>query len=143
MVHDFKFIFKKKIFTFVMVLNTSCILLFMTVRHNKAVSTHYETDYVYRHKRESFSVANWLQLLSNDQWGPEFEYIFYKQWYIFYKYRNIVVGAFPRGVVGPWNYFIEVKLQSNLYDEIELIHLKLMSENTVKRFIASTVKTPS
>lgn len=60
MVHDFKFIFKKKIFTFVMVLNTSCILLFMTVRHNKAVSTHYETDYVYRHKRESFSVANWL-----------------------------------------------------------------------------------
>lgn len=78
MVHDFKFIFKKKIFTFVMVLNTSCILLFMTVRHNKAVSTHYETDYVYRHKRESFSVANWLQLLSNDQWGPKFEYIFYK-----------------------------------------------------------------
>lgn len=44
--------------------------------------------------------------------------------------------------MGPWNYFIEVKLQSNLYDEIELIHLKLMSENTVKRFIASTVKTP-
>lgn len=78
MVHDFKFIFKKKIFTFVMALNTSCILLFMTVRHNKAVSTHYETDYVYRHKRESFSVANWLQLLSNDQWGPEFEYIFNK-----------------------------------------------------------------
>lgn len=37
--------------------------------------------------------------------------------------------------MGPWNYFIEVKLQSNLYDEIELIHLKLMSENTVKRFI--------
>lgn len=110
MVYDFKFIFKKKIFIFVMVFNIFCILFFMIVCYNKVVLIYYEIDYVYCYKCEFFFVVNWLQFLFNDQWGFEFEYIFYKQWYIiFYKYRNIVVGVFFRGVVGFWNYFIEVK----------------------------------
>lgn len=108
---------KRKIFIFVMVFNIFCILFFMIVCYNKVVLIYYEIDYVYCYKCEFLFVVNWLQFLFNDQWGFKFEYIFYKQWYIFYKYRNIVVGVFFKGV----EVFGIILLR---FDEIEFIYLK-------------------